>query len=172
MDSVLAELAGGDRRTLGKSKAVAEYVLRHPERVEELLEGVLGDDAVVRARAIDSLEVVSARRPDLIQPHKRLLLTHVAALPFWEVREHICLMLPRLKLTAMERRRAFEIVRGYLGDKASIVRTFAMQAMVDLSEGVPEMRDEACQVVESALSEGTPAMRARARNLVKRIRRA
>ena len=50
-----------------------------------------------------------------------------------EVRWHLVQMLPRLSLTATERRRAAAIAESYLNDKSAIVRVNALQALVELA---------------------------------------
>lgn len=174
MPSLLDQLAGGDLRTLGRSADVAAQVLARPERIDELFAGLAGDDAVIRARAADALEKVSARRPELLQPYKRELLTRVAASDHWVVREHVCQMLPRLEpLTPAERRTAVATVRGYLADRSSIVKTCALECLVRLSAppAPAALRRDALAIVKAAAVRGTPAMRARARLLLKRIAR-
>ena len=121
------------------------------------------------AHAADCLEKVAAANPKLIQPYKDAILRVLSRIGQWPVRSRVCLMLPRLKLSSTERREAFETVRTYLDDESSIVRTFAMQAMFDLSEKDELLRDAAMAVIERAVKSGSPAMRARARHLIKNL---
>ena len=51
-------------------------------------------------RAADAVEKITARRPELLRPHKRRLLTELALIPQQEVRWHVAQMLPRLSLSA------------------------------------------------------------------------
>jgi len=163
---LLDRLRGGTRQTLGESKAVAREVVERPELLPELLAAFETDDRVLISRAADALEIVGAERPELIEPYKGFVLTLLTQFDYWEVRGHVCLMLPRLRLTAGERWEAFEIVRGWMGDKSSIVRTFAMQTMWDLGKEDEVLREEAVSYLEQALVKGTAAMKARARRLL------
>ncbi len=101
--------------------------------------------------------------PQLIQPYKPLILTLLMLSDQWEVRAHVCLMLPLLQLTQAERQQAFDTMRQWLADKSSIVRTFALQTMYDLAQHDHSLLDEALLHLQHALAKGTPAMRARAR---------
>ncbi|MFN7936694.1 MAG: hypothetical protein U0R19_25455 [Bryobacteraceae bacterium] len=163
---LLDRLRGGTRQTLGNSKAVARLVLAHPELLPELLEAFESQDRVLISRAVDALEIVASSQPSLIYPYKRLVLDLLARFEYWEVREHVCLMLPLLPLNAEERREAFDMVRQWLSSRSSIVRTFSLQTMYDLAQADPSLLDEATLHLEHALSNGTPAMRARARILL------
>ncbi|MBL8173373.1 MAG: hypothetical protein JNK48_01800 [Bryobacterales bacterium] len=163
---LLDKLRGGTRQTLGRSKAVARQILAHPELLPELLEAFATQDRVLISRAADALEAIGAGRPALLLPHKQFILTLLTQFDFWEVREHVCLMLPRLRLTSDERLQAFDTVREWLGDRSSIVRTFALQTMWDLGSEDASLREEAIAHLQQALVHGTPAMKARARILL------
>jgi hypothetical protein len=169
MPTLLEQLAGGDLRTLGQSAEVATRVLARPELIDELFDGIAGNDEVVMGRAIDALEKVSAVRPDLIQPYKRELLGRVAKSPHWVVREHVCQLLPRLtSLTAAERRRALALIGGYLDDRSSVVKAFALECLVHLSAapGFGRERMAVAALVERCATRGdTAALRARARKM-------
>lgn len=64
MRGLLRFLEGGDRRSIGRSNEVADFVLRDRERFAELFEGLFHADARVRMRAADALEKVSAKHPE------------------------------------------------------------------------------------------------------------
>jgi hypothetical protein len=49
------------------------------------------------------------------------------------------------------------------------VKAGAMQALVELTQIEPELREEVLPVVELLTQTGTPAMRARGRNLLKKL---
>lgn len=176
MPDLLEQLAGGDRRTLGRSAEVAAQVLAQPAWIDRLFDGLAEDDAVIRGRAADALEKVSAARPDLIQPYKAELLTQVVAIDDWVVRAHLCQILPRLGgLTPAERRRALATVHGYLADRSSIVRALALECLVHLSRTAGFSRERKtvdALVLRLTTAGGTPALRARARKMQRFIQRA
>ena len=49
-------------------------------------------------------------------------------------------MIPRLCLTPAERQRAAAALQRYLEDRSSIVKTFALQGLADLSQNDPILR--------------------------------
>jgi hypothetical protein len=75
-------------------------------------------------------------------------------------------MIPRLPLSQQERVRATAVLEGFLGDRSSIVRTLALQALAELSRGNPEMEADLMDLLERAVRTGTPAMNARSRKLL------
>jgi HEAT repeat protein len=160
-------LKGADRRSIGRANEAAAFVLREPRRFPELIGLLRSDDPVLRMRAADAAEKVTVKRPELLNPHKRKMLGLLAETEQIELRWHLAAMVPRLELTSPERQRAVAALRRYLEDRSSIVKTFAMQALVDLAGQEPTLRETAKQIVEQARRTGTPAMKARARKLLK-----
>ena len=163
-------LQGGDRRSLGQANRVAALILGQPKRFPELLECLWGDDPVVRMRAADAAEKISARRAELLHPFKAELLGLAGETSQQELRWHLALMIPRLPLTRAERKRAIAFLKQFLSDRSSIVKTCALQGLAELAQGNPEIRSGVIGVMEQASRTGTPAMKARARKLLPGLR--
>jgi HEAT repeat protein len=167
MKTIVRKLRGGDRRSIGRSNEVAFQISANKKLFAEVFAELLHDDPIIRMRAADAVEKSSARNHQLLQPYKHQLLNRVAAIPQQEIRWHVAQIIPRLTLTRTERDHAVAILFDYLEDKSSIVRTFAMQALADLAQSDPRLRNRVKPVIEFFTSTGTPAMRARGRKLLK-----
>ncbi|HKW62323.1 MAG TPA: hypothetical protein VJN89_07240 [Candidatus Acidoferrum sp.] len=167
---ISAFLSGGDRRSIGRSNQVVKLVLRAPTRFGELIECLWSDVPIVRMRAADAAEKVSVTQPKLLQPYKNELLGLLVEAEQIELRWHLAQMVPRLPLTHGERRRAAEALQLYLEDRSSIVRTFALQGLADISRGDAELRPRVRQILEQSMVRGTAAMKARARKLLKDLK--
>jgi hypothetical protein len=72
-------LQGGDRRSLGRANSVVALILSQPARFPELIECLWSDDAIIRMRAADAAEKISAQKPQLLHPFKAELLGLAAA---------------------------------------------------------------------------------------------
>ena len=166
---ISAFLQGNDRRSIGRSNEVVKLLQREPRRFAELLRCLWSDDAVVRMRAADAAEKLSAIHPHLLQRHKAEILGLLAEAEQIELRWHLAQMVPRLILTAAERGRAAETFERYLQDRSSIVRTFALQALTDISQGQARMGKRVRELLENSLRTGTAAMKARARKLLRKL---
>jgi hypothetical protein len=172
MHPILEKLKGGDRRSIGRANEVVRQVLRSPALLGELFRGMRSGDPLVRMRAADAAEKVTARRPDLLQRYKRSLLNTIANIDQQEVRWHVAQMIPRLNLTPTERVRAVGILFAYLSLKSKIVRTFALQALVSLSYNDSDLRRRVIKILRDVIETGTPALKARGRKLLEQLRRA
>ena len=169
--SLAAILAGGDRRSIGRSNEVVAVVVSQRRRFPELIACLWSDDPIVRMRAADAAEKVSAYEPALLRPFKAELLGLLVEATQQELRWHLAQMIPRVPLTARERRRTATVFRSFLKDRGSIVKTAGLQALADLSRYDAGLRSEVIERIEEALRTGTPAMKARGRNLLKEFRR-
>jgi hypothetical protein len=131
--NIAALLAGGDRRSIGRSNQVVALVRVRPERFAELMRCLWSDDPIVRMRAADAAEKVSAPLPELLAPFRAELLGLLVEADQQEMRWHLAQMIPRLSLNSTERGRAIATLRAFLSDDSSIVKTCAMQALVELT---------------------------------------
>jgi len=164
---IAALLEGSDRRSIGRSNEMARLVLRRPRHFRELIACLWDENPMVRMRAADAAEKVSAKKPRLLDRYKAELLGLLAEAEQIELRWHLAAMVPRLPLTLRERHRAAAALHRYLNDRSSIVKTFALQGLADLARSEAGLRPRVKQLLEDAVQSGTPAMRARARKLLR-----
>jgi hypothetical protein len=68
--SILKKLAGGDRRSIGRSNEVAAEVLGRPALFRVLIKGLTSEDPIVSMRAADAIEKITVQRPELLRPTK------------------------------------------------------------------------------------------------------
>ena len=169
MHPALRKLEKGDKRSIGRSNEVVSEVLAEPSLFSIVFSGLSADDPLIRMRAADAVEKITARRPELLRPYKERLIQEAAATDEKEVRWHVAQMLPRLELTPQERRRVFRVLLDYLSDPSSIVRTFAMQALADVARDSPALLPAVRRRIGKLAASGTPAMRARGRKLLKQL---
>jgi hypothetical protein len=166
MHALLKQLAGTDRRSIGRSNQVVKQVLANPKLFRTLIAGMLDADPIIRMRSADAVEKITAIHPTLLRAYKKLLLHQVARSDQPEVRWHVAQLFSRLELTPKERRLVMTILAKYLHDKSSIVKTFSMQALADIAIQEPELRPGIVRKLERLTLTGTPAMRARGKKLI------
>jgi len=169
--NILTLLEGGDRRSIGRSDQAAAIVLSDPALFPDLLAGLWSADPLVRMRAADATEKITRKNRELLHPYKKKLLILLTESQQQELRWHLAVVIPRLMLSAKERRDAITSLNGYLEDRSSIVRTFALQGLADLAHDDPGVRPEVIEILREAARNGTPAMKARSRKLLFRLQR-
>lgn len=162
-------LTGGDRRSLGRAKELHQLMQERMDLFPQLLRCMWDSDPLIAMRAADAVEKITLSSPKLLQPFKNELLGLAAEAEQPELRWHLALMVPRLKLTPAEQRRAIAIFMDYLSDKGSIVKTLALQALFDISRKSPDEPISIEEIMNDAARTGTAAMRARARILLQQM---
>jgi HEAT repeat protein len=169
VDDILEKLRGGDRRSIGRANEVVEDVLCDPGLFAALFKGLDSDDPVIRMRAADAVEKVTAQRPEILAPYKTELIARVAEIDQQEVRWHVAQMLPRLELSTAEQARTVEILLGYLQDDSRIVQVNALQALADLAMADEALRTRVVQIAAEFVRTGSPAVASRARRLLTQL---
>ena len=168
MGALLAKLAGGDRRSVGRTDEVVDDVLADPARVAELFDGLDGDDPIIRMRAADAIEKASRRQPALLGPYKARVLHHLATAAQPEVQWHTAQMAVRLALSDEEVASAVARLKHLFAESASrIARANAIDALAQLADTRPSLKAEVKRLVAAALASETPAVSARARKVVR-----
>jgi hypothetical protein len=148
-----------------------QQILEDPTLLETLIEAFDSGDRVAMEHASECIKKVAIARPALIAPYIAIVLEPMGRAESWLVKLRVTQIIPHLKLTADDRRTAFELMRSYLEGRSSIVKTWAMQAMFALSQQDQSMRDDVMAVIDRALLKGTAAMKARARHLLRDLDR-
>jgi hypothetical protein len=167
--TILDELRGGDRRSVGRSNQVVEIIRRQPALFPALIDGMHHDDEVVRMRAADALEKLTVTNPEWLRPFKVQLIKLAARATQQELRWHLAQVLPRLKLSRRDLVIVMAILRGYLEDRSRIVKTFAMQGLTDLAMQEHRLRAPIRRLISSLTKTGSPSMKSRGRKLLSRL---
>ena len=132
----------------------------------KLIVGLWSKDALVRMRAADAAEKITRKNPELLIPYRKELLRLLGETVEQELRWHLSVMVPRLSLNSNERKRAISLLNGYLQDRISIVRTFALQGLANFAHNDANIRSTVIEILRDARKSRTPAMKARSRELL------
>jgi hypothetical protein len=163
---------GRTRISIGRAREVAALVLAQPKRMAELIECLWDEDPGVASRAADALERAT-RKPGTLAPEwKDGLLGLLMEAEQNKLRWNLALIVPRMRLSRADARRAASALYGYLDDRSSIVKTCAMHGLAALTRHDPSLTPEVLDLLRILTRSGTPAMRARGRMLLKRLEAA
>jgi hypothetical protein len=171
-ESIREMLVPGKRLDVGRVWEVVELVENRSAKFVQLIECLWDDDPAVASRAADALERSTRDRPARAQRWKAEFLGLMAETTEKKIRWNLALVVPRLTLTPAECRRVSAVLRSYLDDPSSFVKTAALHGVTDLTRQDPESLPDVVDLLRVAGRSGTPAMRARSRILLKAIERA
>ena len=162
---VRERLAAGSVRGLGAANAIAAEALRRPDVVGELVDALRDERGVVVLRAANALKKVQDAQPSLVAGSAKQILKAALSCEVLFARWSLTVVVGRLPLKGRERALAIELMFEALSAKSGLLRTFAMQALVDMSRGDAALRKRVRPMVAEFAESGTAAMRARARKL-------
>jgi hypothetical protein len=169
MHALLQKLQGGDRRSIGKVQEVVVDVRNDFSLFEVLVDGLFAEDPLIRMRAADALEKITADFPEYLQSFKPRLIRLTGDTTQQEVKWHLAQILPRLKLGPDEKKEIVKKLFLYLNDKSKIVVTFALQALADLAVEDKNLQPRIIRVLEEFTQTGSPAIKSRGRKLLKQL---
>ena len=132
-----------------------------------LLESLSSPHKPTAERAARTLKKISEADRAILYPLRKPLLKAAFAAQDVRVQWNLTIVIGRLPLTGRDRAIAIDLMYERLTDKSGLNRTFAMQALMDLSESDPALRTRILPILREALERGTPAMQARAKRLLK-----
>jgi hypothetical protein len=168
-ETIRAMLAPGRRLDCGNACAVAALLIQNPRKAGQVVECLWDEDAGIANRAADALERASSRWPEILARWTDALLDRMLDAEQIKLRWNLALMIWRTPLNESECARAAAVLRRWLEDKSSIVKTCAMHGLAGLTVWdrslLPEVRD----MLRILSRSGTPAMRARGRILLKHM---
>ncbi len=166
---IRAMLSGGDRRSLGRSGEVLRLMSTNPGSFGVLLKCLCDRNDVIRMRAADVIEKLSRNESHQLDSHKAELLVQFSKSRQQEVRWHLAVVLPRLRLSKRECVLVANTLQNYLEDRSSIVKASAMQGLADLTRQCVFLRPKAIRLIRASTIAGTAAMKARGRRLLKEL---
>ncbi len=169
MHRLLQKLTGGDRRSIGNVAGVIHDVLKKPALFEVLFDGLAVDDPLIRMRAADAIEKISADQPALLRPFKKNIIRLAGESRQQEVRWHMAQIIVRPAWTTREKDQVVEILFDYLNDNSKIVVTFAQQALSDFAAQDKKLHPRVVEVLKELTATGSPAIKNRGRKLLEKL---
>lgn len=168
-EAIIAKLRGGDRRSIGRADEVVADTLAKPVLFDAVFKGLATTDPCVRMRAMDVIEKVTRRHPECLEKYKDVILNDISRIDQQEVAWHVAQLFPRISWTLREREKVVGILKAYLGHQSKIVVVSAMQALAELTQQHPPLRQEVFNVIRKLTRAGSPAMRARGKKLLRQL---
>lgn len=146
---------------------VAQEVRDAPGRAGELWQAITASDPLVRMRAVDALEKVSATHPVVLEGHEFEILKDLSCSELPEVRWHVGLLIPRLRLAAGQLDLAVTALERLQDDRSRIAQVNALDGIVKLAGQHPHLADRADAAMTRASRSPHASVRARVRRLTR-----
>jgi HEAT repeat protein len=129
MNSLLTRLSGGDLRSDGSADEVAEKVIKNPDLLNYLLEGLSSSDDVVRARVAHALEKISRTHHKILQ-NSLLQISKISLhdkVPM--VRWHIAMIFGNIDYSVEDTQFVVSTLLQLLDDESVFVKSWAIVSL-------------------------------------------
>jgi len=168
MKNLEKKLSGGYLRSIGKSNAIALAIASQQE-FDKLFQFLFHQDRLIRMRASDAVEKVSATYPGYLAAHKNELLQLLKTAATIELQWHAALMISRVQLSSKELAMVWDKLTEWAMDRKQgrIVRVNSLQSLFDLSIRYPAFQKKFAAMIIKLEDEGVPSLSARIRKLRK-----
>jgi hypothetical protein len=168
--SVREQLAGGTRTSVGEAEQVVKKALSSSALRDEIYDLFLDDDPVVAMRASYVAMKLAQSDPAAAQEFKKMLLKNLSHYTQQEVRWHVPQILVHMKLTAAERRNAYEVVMEWSETDASkIVAYYGLQAAADFAEADDALLEDLILRLRKLNARGAKSVSNRCKKIAKQL---
>ena len=159
-------LGGGDLRSIGQIRRVIEAIRTQPE-FDALFKLIDHPDRRVAMRAADGVDKITVRAPSYLVPHKHEILQLLSTAHEKEIKWHLALLLPRLRLTQRERDNAWKALEVWLREStdSQIVRVNVLQALYHMSASDARFVKEFKTILHNLQQDPSPSLQARMRKI-------
>ena len=166
MNAVLERLKGGSLISDGLANEVADEILKHPELLGDLIDGLKTTDDVIRARTAHAIERISRSKPDLI----KILLPDLIELalndPVPMVRWHMPMIFANVAYMDTEFNIVFPTLFRQLQDESVFVKTWAIASLAILGKRKEDMQEEIKRSLRALTSDPSISVRTRAKKAI------
>lgn len=164
-------LSGGDLRSIGQSNHLVSIIITQKD-FDQLFQLLSNENRLIAMRAADAIEKITIKSPQYLSKHKTALLALCYTAKEKELKWHLALLLPRLKLNDAELGKAWDTLTKWAKDKTNsrIVRVNAVQALFELLIQQDALIDDFKLTLLEIETENIPSINARIRLLRKQYK--
>lgn len=163
MNQILSWLSEGDRRGDGLSDQVADFVLRNPAILGDLLEGLGESDHVIRGRTADALEKISRREPEWVSDQVPVLRDLAEADDSAQVGMHMAMIFGHLAQNEGLAEDNIDTLLSMLREKKVFVRSWVISSLCIYARLYPEVRERIVDRIAPMRDDPSIAIRTRVR---------
>jgi hypothetical protein len=154
----------------GLINSVVDMIIQRPDMLDDLWTIALKDDPAAW-KAVWVMDKIHDSRPDLILPYLKPMLENVEHLKQSGQKRHMLKLLSLHPLPAEPTGGFIDYCFNLLQSRTEPVagRVHAMQLLFNITEMIPEFKNELRIVIEDAMVEGTPGIRSRGSKILQNL---
>jgi HEAT repeat protein len=161
MNDLLLRLKGGNMTSDGKASEVADDVIRDPQLLPKLVEGLDESDDMIRWRTAHALERISRSKPELLQEFIPRLVALASTDNVPMVKWHIAMMFANLDFSEKERDIILSTLFLLLNDESVFVKSWAIAILAIWGRRIAGRRAEIAARIKAFENSRSIAIRVR-----------
>jgi hypothetical protein len=142
MNDLLLNLTGGDLRSDGKADEVANTILKDPESIPLLIEGLDEPDDVVRGRTAHAFEKISRMHPELVKNLMPTFITLALNDDVPMVRWHMAMIFGNCFHSPDEIKTILPVLYEMLEDESIFVKSWAIVSLCILGMALETQKEQ------------------------------
>lgn len=162
-------LSGGDLRSDGMADEAAAIVLENPEIFDDLYQGLLDPDNVIRGRTSDALEKVARIKPEIFNDRIDELITIGSEDPVPMVRWHLAMIYGHVALAEDSTDLLYSALIDRLEDASIFVRSWSIVSLCILGRLHPGLLNACMSAISALAQDSSIAIRSRVRKAVETL---
>ena len=163
MNELLSRLGGGDLRSDGKANEVADEVIRNPDLLGVLAEGLDSRNDVIRARTTHALERISRTNQqsllELMPKLGKLVIDDNVPMVRW----HLAMIFGNMSQLKEAAELSTSILTRVLDDDSVFVRSWAMVSLTLIGRRDKNKRSKIIEKIKTLQDHGSIAIRTKAK---------
>jgi hypothetical protein len=161
MNKLLEKLKGGSLNSDGNAGEVANEVLRHPERIDQLAEGIWEVDDIVRSRTAHAMEHISRIAPDWFYEHIDMLVVAAREDKIPAVRWHMAMIFGNVSAVEKCAVHSLPVLLDQLSDESVFVRSWAVASLTLIAERYHDLKKKILPHIEALQHDKSKAVQKR-----------
>lgn len=159
-------LSEGDLRSIGENNKVV-LAIHNQDEFDELFRMICSPNRVIAMRAIDAVEKVTISRPAYLSKYSTDILELLEKAEHKEIKWHLALLIPRLRLEQNELRQAWHMLVNWVecASNSRIVRVNALQSLYQITLAQPHYKKDLMHIITRLETENIPSISARIRKI-------
>lgn len=163
-------LAGGDLRSIGKSNLVIAKI-ENQNDFDDLFRLLFHNDRIIVMRAADAIEKITISNSKYLAKYKKNIIDLCYVAKDKELKWHLALLIPRLKLVNGEFDKGWNILLKWAKDSTDsrIVRVNSIEALSQMAKHNNKYEKDLSLILSELRKENIPSINARIRRIQRRI---
>lgn len=151
---------------------IAQEILNHPEKIDDLINLLLKDEKAVSWRAAYALDLLSDKDYSFFESNKEKLIDFVLQTKDASIHRHLCKLISRTQIPKNKQGLILNFCTDNIfSDKVRVaVKVHCLEIFYNISIDEPELKAELELIINEVIGNNTVAFSCRAKKILKKLK--